>query len=109
MAEHELDSAIMRAGRFDRKLYITKPNLEERKQIFDFYLKRVQADISVNTDVLARRALYYSPSDIDSMIREAGIIALRDNRTKLEMCDLSEAYDRVTFGNKSNINMTDER
>jgi cell division protease FtsH len=108
MGEHELDPAIMRAGRFDRKIYITKPNLKERKEVFDFYLKKVKADPDVNSEILARRALYYSPSDIDSMVREAGIIALRAKRDTINMKDLSEAYDRVTYGNKSNINMTDE-
>ena len=106
--EDELDSAIMRAGRFDRKIYITKPNLQERKALFKFYLSRVTTDASVNADLLARKALYFSPSDIDSMIREAGLIALRDKRPTIMMKDLSEAYDRVTFGMKSNIVLTKE-
>jgi len=108
MAEHELDSAIMRAGRFDRKIYITRPNLEERKKLFEFYLGKVKADSSINSDILARRSLYYTPSDIDSMIREAGIISLREKRSAISMTDLSEAYDRITYGNKSNINMSEE-
>ncbi len=107
-SEWELDSAIMRAGRFDRKIYVTRPNLKERKDLFDFYLKRVQADPTVNSSILARRALWFTPSDVDAMVREAGLIALRDKRTVINMKDLSEAYDRVTFGDKSNIIMTQE-
>ena len=107
-SEGELDSAIMRAGRFDRKIYIHNPNLKERKEIFDFYLSKVQIDNQVNSSVLARRTLWYTPSDIDAMIRESGIIALRDRRKKINMKDLSEAYDRVTYGNKSNIIMNEE-
>jgi len=108
MGEEELDPAVIRAGRFDRKIHITRPNLKERKEIFDFYLKKVKTENDVNSDILARRALYYTPSDIDSMIREAGVIALRDKRQSINMKDLSEAYDRVTYGTKSNINMTDD-
>lgn len=106
--EHELDPAIMRAGRFDRKIYITRPNLKERKQIFDFYLKKVQTAPEVSSSILARKTLWYSPSDIDAMVREASIVALRNKRDNINMKDLSEAYDRITYGNKSNIIMTPE-
>ncbi len=106
--EYELDSALMRAGRFERKIYITRPNLKERKELFDFYLKRVKVDQSVRSNILARRALWFTPADIDAMIREAGLVALREKRHEINMKDLSEAYDRVTFGDKSNIIMTPE-
>lgn len=108
VAEHDLDSAVMRAGRFDRKIYITRPNLKERKDIFDYYLKKVKADDTVNSSILSRKALWFTPSDIDAMVREAGIIALRERRDTISMKDLSEAYDRVTFGDKSNIILTQE-
>lgn len=107
MGEHELDPAIIRAGRFDRKIHVTRPNLKERKSLFEFYLSKVKTDPSVNADVLSRRAVYYTPADIDAMIREAGLIALREKRKILNMKDLSEAYDRITYGTKSNIAMTD--
>ncbi|MBF0523387.1 MAG: AAA family ATPase [Candidatus Omnitrophica bacterium] len=104
--EDDLDPAIMRAGRFDRKIHITKPNLDERVELFKFYLSRVKTSENVDKNLLARKALYFSPSDIDSMIREAGLIALREKRDTIDMKDLSEAYDRVTFGMKSNITLT---
>ena len=106
--EQDLDPAIMRTGRFDRKIYITRPNLKERKDLFDFYLTRVKIDKDVNAEILARRTLWYTPSDIDSLVRESGLIALREKRELINMKDLSEAYDRVTYGNKSNIVMTEE-
>ncbi len=106
--EEELDSAIMRSGRFDRKIYIGKPNLEERKQIFTFYLKKIKTDSSINIPLLARKALWFSPADIENMIREAGLVALRDRREEITMKDLSVAYDRVIFGLKSNIVLTPE-
>ncbi len=106
--EQDLDPAVMRSGRFDRKINITRPNLKERKLLFDFYLKRVPHDETINTDILARRSLWFTPSDVDSVVREAGIIALREKHKKVSMKDLSEAYDRVSYGNKSNIQMSDE-
>jgi cell division protease FtsH len=106
--ENELDPAIMRAGRFDRKIYITKPNLEERKELFKFYLGRVQADPAIDPDLLARKTLSFSPSDIDNMVREAGLLALRENRTQINMKDLTGSYDRVTFGLRSNVVLSPE-
>ena len=106
VSEDELDPAIMRAGRFDRKIHVHRPNLEERKDLFTFYLSKIKTDETVDTSLLARKALWFSPSDIDAMIREAGLIALRESRDKISMKDLSEAYDRVSFGLKSNITLT---
>lgn len=101
--EDELDPAIMRAGRFDRKIHITLPNLDERVELFKFYLSRVKTETGINAELLARKALWFSPSDIDAMVREAALIALRGLRDTITMKDLSEAYDRVTFGLKANI------
>ena len=108
VGEDELDTAIMRAGRFDRKIYVTLPNLEERRDLFKFYLSRVKTETGIDANLLARKALYFSPSDIDSMVREAGLVALRQKRETITMKDLSEAYDRVSFGHKSNVNLTEK-
>ncbi len=110
VTESDLDDAIMRAGRFERKIYVTRPNLKERKDIFNFYLKKVVADtdVSVNIDILARKTLWFSPADIDYMVREASILAMRENRDKITMKDLSGAYDRIAFGMKSNIKRSDK-
>ena len=106
--ESDLDPAIMRAGRFDRKIYVTRPNLKEREQIFAFYLKKVAADASVRPDILARKTLWFSPSDIENMIRESSLIALRENREAISFKDLSMAYDRVVFGAKSNLVLSEK-
>ncbi len=105
--ESALDQALMRPGRFDRKIYITLPNLNERKDLFKFYLSHIQTDDSCNIDLLASKTLYFSPSQIDSMVREAGIFALRDKREIITFKDLSNAYDRIEYGDKSNILMTE--
>lgn len=106
----DLDEAVMRAGRFERKIYVNRPNLKERKEIFDFYLKNVKiaSETNINTEILARKTLWFSPADIDYMVREAGIIALRDHRDEINSKDLSEAYDRIAFGMKSNIKLSDK-
>ncbi|MCX5681598.1 MAG: AAA family ATPase [Candidatus Omnitrophica bacterium] len=108
VSESELDPAIMRAGRFDRKIHVSLPNLKEREELFKFYLKKVEHDESVRPDILAKKALWFSPSDIDNLVRESGIIALREKIRKVSMKDLSEAYDRVIFGLRSNITLTDK-
>ena len=106
--EDELDSAVMRAGRFDRKIYVTRPNLKERKLLFDFYLSKVKTEVTLDANHLAKKTLWFSPADIENMIREASLIANRYSRSSINMKDLSESYDRVVFGMKSNIIVTDK-
>ena len=101
--ENELDPAIMRAGRFDRKLYVGRPNLEERKSMFNFYLSKIKTEPNLNINILAQKTLWFSPSDIENMVRESGIVALREQREVISMKDLSVAYDRVHYGSKANI------
>lgn len=108
VAESELDPALMRAGRFDRKIYIGKPGLEDRKQLFEYYLNKAQFEPSINTSILARRAVGFSPADISNMIRESSLIAIRNKRERLSYEDLSQAYDRVVFGLKSQITLSDK-
>jgi len=108
VAENELDSALMRAGRFDRKIYVGKPILEDRVKLFDYYLSKVQFDPSINTGVLAKRTVGFSSADIAGMVREASLVAVRDKREKIVYKDLSEAYDRVTFGLKSQVVLSDK-
>jgi cell division protease FtsH len=102
VAESKLDPAILRAGRIERKIYVNLPNLNERVDLFKYYLTKVKIDESVKPEMLGRKTLWFSPSDIDSMIREAGLIALRDKRDHINSKDLSDAYDRVLYGAKSN-------
>ncbi len=106
--EDELDSAVMRSGRFDRKIYVTRPNLKERKLLFDYYVGKVKHE-ELDSTVLAKKTLHFSPADIENMIREASLIANRSTRDKIIMKDLSEAYDRIVFGMKSNIIVTDKQ
>ncbi|MFH1768174.1 MAG: AAA family ATPase [Candidatus Omnitrophota bacterium] len=106
--ESELDPALMRAGRFDRKIYVGKPGLKDRKDLFEYYLKKIEFDPSINTEVLARKAVGFSPADISNMVREASLIAIRNTREQVSYKDLSEAYDRVVFGLKSQITLSEK-
>ncbi|MBU0469650.1 MAG: AAA family ATPase [Candidatus Omnitrophica bacterium] len=106
--ENELDSAIMRAGRFDRKINVTKPNLKEREAIFKLYLSRISTDSSINPNILARKTVWFSPAEIESMVRESSLIGMREGRSAVNMNDLNAAYDRVSFGQASNIVMSDD-
>ena len=106
--ESNLDPALMRAGRFDRKIYVPKPNLEERKELFKYYLDKTEYDTAINIDVLARKAVGFSPADISNMVREASLISVRNKREKITNKDLSEAYDRVVFGLKSEITLSEK-
>jgi len=102
VGEHKLDSAILRAGRIERKIYVNLPNLNERIDLFKYYLTKVTTDASVDPSMLGRKTLWFSPSDIDSMIREAGLLAMRDKRDTINNKDLSTAYDRILYGAKNN-------
>jgi len=108
VAENELDPALMRAGRFDRKIYVSKPGLEDRKKLFEYYLSKAQSDPEIDNDILAKRTVGFSPADIANMIREASLIVIRNKRGKITYKDLSQAYDRVVFGLKSQIVLSEK-
>ncbi len=96
--ENDLDPAILRAGRLERKVYVVLPTLEDRKELFQFYFKKVKIADDVTSDRWARIAVGVSPSDIDNIIREAGLLTLRGSRDTITHKDLMEAYDRITIG-----------
>ncbi|MCF7916997.1 MAG: AAA family ATPase [Candidatus Omnitrophica bacterium] len=108
ISESEFDPALMRAGRFDRKIYVEYPNLEDRKEIIKYYLNKVGCERSLNAAVLARKTVFFSPADIANMIREASLVAVRNKRESITMKDISEAYDRVLFGLKSGLQLSDK-
>ena len=106
--DSDLDPALMRAGRFDRKIYVSNPRLDDREKLFDYYLSKTQFDSSVDSGMLAKRAVGFSPADIANMVREASLITVRNKNVKITYKDLSEAYDRVVFGLKSQIILSDK-
>ncbi len=105
--EEEFDPALMRAGRFDRKIHVAKPNLKDRQKLFEYYLSKTKFDPSINTMMLASRTLDFSAADIADMVRESSLVSIRNKHDQIEYKDLSEAYDRVLFGFKSGIILSD--
>ncbi|MBN1622180.1 MAG: AAA family ATPase [Endomicrobiales bacterium] len=105
-AEEVLDKALMRPGRFDRKLYITYPNLQEREDLFRYYIGKVKYDESIDVGRLARKTVYKSPADIENIIKESALIATRKKKETVDMDDLSEAMDRIDLGLETHIKMT---
>ena len=104
--ESELDDALKRPGRFDRKVYIDKPNLEGREQLFTYYMSKVKYDKAIDIPRLARQAVYKSPADIMNVVKESALIATRNKRDIITHKDISEAVDRIDLGIKHRKFMT---
>ncbi|MCS6982943.1 MAG: ATP-dependent zinc metalloprotease FtsH [Candidatus Absconditabacterales bacterium] len=98
-----LDPALMRSGRFDRKIMVGAPTFEERKKIIDYYLKNKKIDSSVSVDVLAKRTSGFVGADIENMINEAALKIARDNRKKITAADLEFAFEKVIMGSEKKI------
>lgn len=93
-----LDSALLRAGRFDRQINVDLPDLNERKDIFKVHLKPVKIDPSVDIDLLARQTPGFSGADIANVCNEAALIAARHNKKHVEKQDFLDAVDRIIGG-----------
>ena len=107
-AEDVLDEALVRPGRFDRKLYVDRPGLEDREKLFQFYLSKVKADATMDVKRLARRSVWKTPADIQGLIQEAALIAARNKRPLISFKDVSEAFERIDMGLKRHRKMLDE-
>ncbi|MBN1199112.1 MAG: ATP-dependent zinc metalloprotease FtsH, partial [Bacteroidales bacterium] len=93
-----LDRALMRAGRFDRQIYIELPDLEERKAIFKVHLKPLKLDVEVDVDFLARQTPGFSGADIANVCNESALIAARKDKKTIEKQDFMDAIDRIVGG-----------
>ena len=93
-----LDSALLRAGRFDRQINVDLPDLNERKDIFKVHLKPVKIDASVDVDMLARQTPGFSGADIANVCNEAALIAARHNKSHVGRQDFLDAVDRIIGG-----------
>ena len=107
-SEDTLDRALLRPGRFDRKLYIDLPNLQDREKLFAYYLNKVEHDTSIDVARLARKAVYKTPADIENIVKESALIATRNKRDIVKYEDLSEAIERIELGLKHRLQMTPE-
>ena len=106
--ERVLDEALLRPGRLDRKIYVDRPGLEDREKLYQFYLGKVKADGAIDIARLARRSVWKSPADIENIVKEAALIAARNQRQLIAFKDLSEALERIELGFKRRRKMNEE-
>ncbi len=93
-----LDKALLRAGRFDRQIYVELPELSDRKEIFQVHLRNVKTDGSVDLDLLARQTPGFSGADIANVCNEAALIAARHKKQAVQRQDFMDAIDRIVGG-----------
>ena len=106
-----LDKALMRAGRFDRQIYVDLPDIRERKEIFEVHLAPLKKVENLDTDFLAKQTPGFSGADIANVCNEAALIAARHNKTAVDKQDFLDAVDRIVGGleKKNKIVTPDEK
>jgi cell division protease FtsH len=93
-----LDKALMRAGRFDRSIYVDLPELHERKEIFDVHLAKIKLAADIDREFLAKQTPGFSGADIANVCNEAALIAARNNHEEVTKQDFLDAVDRIIGG-----------
>jgi len=93
-----LDKALMRAGRFDRQIYVDLPDVRERKEIFEVHLKPITKDANIDLEFLSKQTPGFSGADIANVCNEAALIAARKNKKSVEKQDFLDAIDRIVGG-----------
>ena len=106
-----LDKALLRAGRFDRQIYVELPDINDRKAIFNVHLRNIKKDESVDVDLLARQTPGFSGADIANVCNEAALIAARHRKDVVQRQDFMDAVDRIIGGleKKTKITTAEER
>lgn len=93
-----LDPALLRPGRFDRQVYIELPDLSGRREILDLYAKKVKVSDDVNLQDLARGTTGFSGADLENLLNEAALHAVRNGRKEISQVDVEEARDKILMG-----------
>ena len=106
-----LDKALMRAGRFDRQIYVDLPDIRERKKIFEVHLRPLKKASTVDVDFLSKQTPGFSGADIANVCNEAALIAARKNKKSVGKQDFLDAVDRIVGGleKKNKIITEDEK
>ena len=106
-----LDSALMRAGRFDRQIYVDMPDINERKEIFQVHLKPIKLEPGIDVDFLSKQTPGFSGADIANLCNEAALIAARKDKKFVQKQDFLDAVDRIVGGieKKNKIITPDEK
>ncbi|MEE8195037.1 MAG: ATP-dependent zinc metalloprotease FtsH [Candidatus Bipolaricaulota bacterium] len=93
-----LDPALLRPGRFDRRITVPRPDIKGRESILQLHLVNKKIATDINVSILARRTPGFVGADIKNLCNEAALLAARQNKTQIEMVDFEEALDRVIAG-----------
>jgi cell division protease FtsH len=93
-----LDPALLRPGRFDRRVIIDRPDMTGRRHILDIHIRGKPLARDVDLDVIAKRTPGFSGADIENLVNEAAILAARRNRKSISMPEMEEAIEKVMFG-----------
>ncbi len=106
-----LDGALMRAGRFDRQIYVDMPDVNERKAIFAVHLKPLKLEAGLDVEFLAKQTPGFSGADIANICNEAALIAARHDKKAVQKQDFLDAVDRIVGGleKKNKIITKDEK
>ena len=105
--EDILDKALLRPGRFDRKIFVDRPGLEDREKLFAYYLKKIKYDPSIDIGRLARKVVHKTPADIENVVKEAALIAMRNKKEVVNLKDIADAIERIDMGIKHKRHMTE--
>lgn len=103
-----LDKALLRAGRFDRQIYVELPDLNDRVAIFNVHLRNIKTDHTVDVELLARQTPGFSGADIANVCNEAALIAARHNKSAVQRQDFIDAVDRIIGGLEKRSKITTE-
>ena len=104
-----LDPALLRPGRFDRRVIVDAPDVIGRKAIFNVHLRGKPIDDDINVDTLAKLTPGFTGADIMNVVNEAAILAARRDKSKVTMSEFDEARDRVLMGPERKTRMNSER
>jgi len=103
-----LDPALLRPGRFDRRVVLEMPDLKDREEIIKIHAKGKPFEKKVNWTTVARRTVGFSGADLENMLNEAAIKAARENKKEVEMVDIEEAALKVKLGSEKRRDQTEE-
>jgi cell division protease FtsH len=108
--ESTLDPALLRPGRFDRIIPVSRPRLRDREDLFRYYLKKVKTIEDIDVGRIARKSVWKTPADIENIVKEAALIAIRHEREGITYKDLTAAIERVDLGMETHLELvTKER
>ncbi|MDD5584114.1 MAG: AAA family ATPase, partial [Candidatus Omnitrophica bacterium] len=107
--EDFLDPALLRPGRFDRKITVDLPTFEDRKKLFSYYLSKVKYNSEeINPEKFASITHGWSPADIANLIKEAALLTVRNKKEAIETREMDEARERISLGLKRKLTQTKE-